>query len=397
MSLRSKHSRYIFVLFSFLVSLLGLAACSQAPSSFISFFSAQNQTAAVTETPTATATLVKPTATSTPLPTFTPTLTLTPTATTAPFDLNSFTPKLYNGVSAYAYIDEDCQVLSEKWGENKSSPNTVVVPIMYHSVRQAGKPVTDSITVSEEYFLYTMQYAHDLGFETITTDQLIGFLYHNEPIPERSMILIIDDRRPGVAREHFLPIMEKYDWETTLAYITGPAAEWEWVELEKLTQTGHFEVQAHGFMHSPTSYFTEYTEPDVIEEEVYGAIPLIESRLGVRPDVFIWPGGNFTPESIAVVHQAGYEIAFTAYSRGPILYNWIPLGNEEAAMNDPLMVLPRYWSTSATVNLDEAVAIQNKLVEFNQENQAEAYRWYNAFCPGWPALAEFEETQTNEP
>lgn len=377
------------------IVIIELAACSQAPSSFI-------QDSPVQPSQISTNDIDLSLTVSTQIPTVEKILSATPkpiqtsTATLIPFDLASFSPRLYPGVSPHHYLSDTCQYLAKKWGENKSSPNTVVVPIMYHSVRNAGKPISDSITVSEEYFLYTMQYAKELGFETITTTELINFLFENEPIPERSMILIIDDRRPGVARDHFLPVMQKNNWETTLAYITGPAAEWEWVELEKLSKSGYFEVQAHGFMHSPTTYFTEFTEPDVIETEVYGAIPIIESRIGVRPYVFIWPGGNFTLESIEAVHQAGYKIAFTAYSRGPLFFDWIPLGNEEAAINDPLMVLPRYWSTSATVNFDEAVALQEVMVQFNQKNRDEEYRWYNAFCPKGSPLDNFKENEINE-
>lgn len=369
------------------IVILELAACTQASSSFIQ--QEMTETAQAIQ-PTATKTQ-QPTATATATITPEPTATFTATATTVPFDLEVFSPRLFTGVSSYAYIDDTCTYLADRWGKDKSSPNTVVVPIMYHSVRKAGKPVNDAITVPEEYFLYTMDYAKKLGFETVTMDELIAFMYRNEPIPERSMILIIDDRRPGVARDNFMPILKENDWEVSLAYITGVAAEWEWTELEMLYKTGRIDVQSHGFMHQPDTYFTEYTSMETIEQEVYGAIPLIEQHFGVRPNAFVWPGGNFTPESIEVVHEAGYQIGFTAYSRGPLFFNWVPLGDEESEMNDPLMVLPRYWSSAATVNMDEAIELQEKMMAFNEENRSEEYRWYQAFCPGYPALRDMSE------
>lgn len=371
---------------------LELAACSQAPSSFnqSSLSSAAlEQSATIQPSATLAIPTVTLTATETPVPSPQPSSTFTATATTQPFTLETFSLRLYSGVQPYSYVEDTCQYLSDRWGEGKSSPETVVVPIMYHSVRQAGKPVSDNITVTEEYFLFTMGYAKKLGFETITSAELAGFLYHNEKIPPRSMILIIDDRRPGVARDHFMPILEQNNWEVTLAYITGPAASWEWVELEKMNQTGRIDVQAHGFMHHPDTYFTEFTEPDVIQSEVNGAIPLITEHFGRPPLAFIWPGGNFTPEAIQAVHQAGYQLAFTAYGRGPLFYNWIPLGPEEAKMNDPLMVLPRFWSTSATVHLDEAAAMQDKMKTFTETNRAEEYRWFEAFCGSYPPLQPF--------
>ena len=127
-------------------------------------------------------------------------------------------------------------ILMTRWEAGKSSPGTIVVPVMFHSIRQQGRPVTDPLTVSHDYFIASMDHAKKLGFETITVQELTGFLKNNDPIPPLSMILIVDDRRPGVVRDHFLPVLEENNWTVTLAYITGVAEDWEWKELEKSQQ-----------------------------------------------------------------------------------------------------------------------------------------------------------------
>jgi hypothetical protein len=346
--------------------------------------------------PAATATEWLPTATPTLTPTATRTATFTPTATTTPFDIGFFdTRKLLNDVSPENYIENQCAYLMTRWETGKSVPGTIVVPVMFHSVRQEGRPVTDPLTVSHEYFIASMDHAKKLGFETITVEELTGFLKNNDPIPPLSMILIIDDRRPGVVRDHFLPVLDENDWTVTLAYITGLAADWEWTELERLNSNGRLDVQAHGFLHNGSTYFTEQTSPEIIHQEVYSPIPLITEHFGKRPTAFIWPGGNFTSESITVVHEAGYKLGFTAYSRGPLMFNWIPLGEPELAVDDPIMVLPRYWSTNMYVSLDEAVEISSQAAAFANNNRANEYRWYDAFCPGYPKLEEFTPIGTN--
>ena len=57
---------------------------------------------------------------------------------------------------------------------------------------------------------------------------------------------------------------------------------------------------------------------------------------------------------VQIAHQRGCELGFMSYSRGLLLFNWIPLGQEERAVKDPLKVLPRAWSSALNVNLDEA-------------------------------------------
>jgi peptidoglycan/xylan/chitin deacetylase (PgdA/CDA1 family) len=234
--------------------------------------------------------------------------------------------------------------------------------------------------VTQEYFEYTMQYAEQLGFETITTEELIGFLYHNDPIPKYSMILIIDDRRLGVVREHFMNYLDKYDWTVTLAYITGVATELEWMEFDRLNVNNRLDLQAHGFMHNADTYITEHTPNEIIEQELYSPIPIIKEKAGRRPDAFIWPGGNFTAESVQMAREAGYQVGFTVYARGPLMYNWIPLGSSEIKVNDPLLVLPRFWSSSATLNLERAVEISTIAKQFAEENEEQEKIWFQNYC-----------------
>jgi hypothetical protein len=64
------------------------------------------------------------------------------------------------------------------------------------------------------------------------------------------------------------------------------------------------------------------------------------------------------------------------------MFNWVPLGEEEQAVNDPLMVLPRAWSSAANVNLDEAVKISDQAVAFEEQNFTEEVAWYQTYCGG---------------
>ncbi len=180
--------------------------------------------------------------------------------------------------------------------------------------------------------------------------------------------------------------LDANDWTVTLAYITGVATEREWNEFAQLNVDGRLDLQAHGFFHNGETYFTELTPIEVVEQELYDPIPVIEEQAGRRPQAFIWPGGNFTPVSVQMAREAGYEVGFTVYSRGPLMYNWIPLGTAEAKMNDPLMVLPRIWSNSATIYLEKAVEISNAAQEFAQHNRENEYLWYENYCPDYPAL-----------
>ena len=337
-----------------------------------------------TLTPTAspTSTLV-PTSTQTPTPSATPTRTYTPSPTPTRSALEMFTSRLLRqGVLPTPYLADNCTYLQMRWSPDNSPPGTVVVPIMFHSIVQNGTLVADpnkDITVDQ--FQAFVQYAQFLGFETITTAQLLDFLTNNTPIPPRSMMIIVDDRRPGLIQEQLMPVLEANDWTATSAYIADPnSLQWAWDLMDTLFATGRLDVQSHGY--SGQLYIVPETPVDQIQSEIWNSTPVLEAHFGQRPIAFIWPGGNFTPLAVHIARQGGYQLGFTAYSRGPLLFNWVPLGEEEQAVNDPLMVLPRAWSSAASANLDEAVRIAEQAASFAEENYPIEAEWYRTYCAG---------------
>jgi hypothetical protein len=226
-----------------------------------------------------------------------------------------------------------------------------------------------------------VDYARSLGFETITTRELLGFLQDNTKIPLLSMILIVDDRRPGLIQEWFMPVLEQNNWTVTSAYIADPNSfNWAWELMDRLYTSGRMEVQSHGY--SGQLYILPDTPVDQIQNEIWNSTPVLEEHFSDRPIAFIWPGGNFTPDSVQIAGEGGYELGFTVYSRGPLMFNWIPLGEEERAVNNPLMVLPRSWSNSVNVNLDEAVKVSEQAAAYAEENYSTEAAWYKAYCGG---------------
>jgi len=206
---------------------------------------------------------------------------------------------------------------------------------------------------------HVMDEAENLGFETITSEELAAFLENNAKIPARSMLLILDDRRPGTAENYFLPVLQANDWNATLAWPIGDTDSrtglWEW--MERLNETGYFDIQSHGLNHI---YLTDTMPESQVREEVFGSIPILEEHFNQTPIAYIWPGGNYTAPGIEFALEAGFEIGFTVHARGPIMFNWIPQGEQELALDSPVMLLPRFWSPAALLNLEQSTAIGNQ-------------------------------------
>lgn len=352
-----------------LVSLALLAGCN-LPAAPVVTLSPSGVPATATVVPST----VTAAASSTPtvLPP-TPTITSTPPPAPPIFQATG----LRSGVSPQTYLADTCQALRLRWDPEHSEPGTIVVPIMFHSIAEPGRVIKDDTTITEQYFTDFMAHAEALGFKTITTAQLNDFLQNNTKIPPRSMMLILDDRRPGVT-ERFLPYLEKNDWTLTLAWINAGNNDTLWKRMEGLASTGHLDVQSHGYNHV---YIVPETPLDTIREELEKPIELIQQHFGARPLAVVWPGGNFTPDSIKMAQESGYQLGFTAFSRGPIMFNWIPLGEPERAIQNPIMVLPRFWSTAAWVNLDQAVLLADQAKTAAETTRAQEETWLQKYCP----------------
>jgi len=366
------------------IFVLSLSACTVSPAGGIA---ASPSPAAVIDTP---APSQRPafTATTTQTATVTPSLTPSPipsaTATPAPIPL--FQAKLPAGVTPESYIQDACKVIELRWSPQNSAPGTIVVPVMIHSIAKPGRPISDDTTISEEYYLRFIEYAHQNGFETITTAQLVDFLQNNAKIPARSMMLIVDDRKRAEFYDtYFIPYIKKYHYTVTNAWIAHPdTPDYLWKENEQFAPGGEVDFQAHGVIHN-TPIDSSVTEA-YARSEIFGPIQPMETHFGKRPIAFIWPRGLFTPQAVQIAREAKYQVGFTATPRGPLLFDWIPQGPEERAASDPLMVLPRYWDTTAIAALTEAMQVSQAAQAFYADQRPTDLAYYAQYCQSYPPL-----------
>lgn len=354
--------------------------------------------AAVTEqatqpgTPTVTATLTpsatpQPTSTSTPAPSATPTLTRTPPELPTTFQSSLIHARSF----PVTYIENTCQYLKARWDPNNSPPGTVAMIIMYHSITEDGAALfPDGSQIHHSELVKTLERAHELGFETITTNQLAAFLYDNAPIPARSMLIIVDDRkRKQYYETHFVPLLEKYHWTITNAWISAvDTPAYLWKENQEIQAAGWVDPQAHGVVHNIP--IGEHSTDEYILTELQGSQEAIETYFGKRPVGFIWPGGGFTRRAVELARQVGYLLGFTTNPRGPVMYNWIPQADRtddnhplwlpEIPAGDPLMTLPRYWSSDAAYRLEDVAKIGEQAAAQAAANRAVELQYYDIVC-----------------
>ncbi|MBE3143223.1 MAG: hypothetical protein IMZ61_04765 [Planctomycetes bacterium] len=406
-----KHSIF-FILLALLLSGCGTSTMLVTPTADATqiFANALLTATYAIRAPTATVTPLPPTATPVP-PTPTPTRMRTPPALPGPY----ISPVLNKLDTPHSYISDTCQYLKMKWDPNNSAPGTVVMPIMFHQIAADESVLADpsnGIHYSDLKRLLT--HAKETGFETITTAQLVDFLYHNAKIPQHSLFLIQDDRYSGNFNAWYQPELGQYNWTITWGWPIGDTDQRAagdkkyttlWDQMEGYFATGMLDIQSHGFIHNinigpnSTDDFIRHEMVDsrnVLRQHFYCKDP--KSKLPIsdcksdQPLAYIWPGGGFAKRAVEIGRTAGYKVGFTVNPRGPVMFNWIPQEDNldpqrpyqipEGPTGDPLMTLPRYVSVDAAYRIDDVLDISGAAAKYAEQNKATELEYYDILCTG---------------
>lgn len=287
----------------------------------------------------------------------------------------------------HTYMEDTCQYLHDKWNSNNATPGTVVMVIMFHGITQEkAERIHD---VSKQDFKLMMDDLKEQGFEAINATQLADFLDHNAKIPARSVVLIQDDRHFAENfNEHFRPYWERWGWPVINAYIAKDERPDLWAENAALAAEGWVDYQSHGFIHNEN--MTDSSTDEFLKQELQGSKETLQKYFNKTPIAIIWPGGNFGIRPVQKAREYGYRIGFTINPRGPIMYNWVPLADQqdparpvylpEGYVNDPRMVLPRYWPSQVRSELDKIRNIGNDAAAYAEQNKATELEYYDIMC-----------------
>ena len=66
------------------------------------------------------------------------------------------------------------------------------------------------------------------------------------------------------------------------------------------------------------------------------------------------------------------------------MFNWVPPGEPVRPVDDPLMVLPRFWSTPADVALEDAIRIGEEVRKNAEDVKLSEMTYLSLYCQDLP-------------
>ena len=187
------------------------------------------------------------------------------------------------------------------------------VPILcYHRITDK----CDSPTcLSPKVFDQQMQYLKKNGYRTISLEQLLCFLDFTCSIPEKSVIITLDDGYRS-AYDVAYPTLKKYGFRATFFIYTDFVAVSRnavtWDQLREMKEDG-FEVGAHSISHTD---LTQQKEGETrgayqsrIAHEIGGSKKIIDNKVKQNTIHFAFPFGRQNATVLRLCRQAGYKTA----------------------------------------------------------------------------------------
>ena len=201
---------------------------------------------------------------------------------------------------------------------------SIQVPIlMYHDISYLGS----GYSMTPEVFRRQMQELKNSGFHTVTYAQLVDFVDHGTPLPEKPVVISVDDGY-RTNYEYLYPILQELDMKAEIALIGGAVqySSWglKWDEVREMADSGLVSFQAHtdqmhndqtaeggrlGVLKAPNESWTDYVE--LLGADTAAVLRKIQQHTESCPVTFVYPRGKWNLMADAVVKLAGCKVSVT--------------------------------------------------------------------------------------
>ena len=198
------------------------------------------------------------------------------------------------------------------------------VPVLtYHNFSDSKQNL---MMVTKNDFEAQMKFLKDNGYSVITLDDMFDFLEYKKQIPQKSVVITIDDGWQGVY-QYAYPVLQKYGFPATLFVYTdlinGNRKTLDWDQVAELDK-GVIDIQCHTKTHrnfnkiedkeSLKSYIAD------VEREIGESTRLIKKKLNKDVKYLAYPYGETNNLVIAYLKKNGFRGAFTVKRDGNPFY-----------------------------------------------------------------------------
>ena len=178
--------------------------------------------------------------------------------------------------------------------------------IMYHRFDEQRYPSTNTTLEQLESHI---AYLQDGGFNVMALPDIIYRFQSGQTVPDKTVAISIDDAYLSVYEKGW-PLFKQANFPITLFVATGPIdrnlrgyMDWDQIrELQSQGVTIGSQTNSHPHMHRISL--------DAVRQELSSSNERFLTELGLRPELFAYPYGEYSLDVIEAVKDAGFIAAF---------------------------------------------------------------------------------------
>lgn len=204
--------------------------------------------------------------------------------------------------------------------------NQGIAVINYHFFYDPtlGEGCNENICLEVQKFREQLNYLKENNFKTLTMEEFKKWMYGEIELPEKSVLLTIDDGAFGTGRHNgnkLIPILEEYNMHATLFLITG------WWDVNNY-RSKNLDIQSHtNDMHDYGTCGKGHVvcaSHDELLADLQKSLQIVDNN-----NSFCFPFYSYSDSSVETVKEAGFKMAFIG-------------GNRKATRNNNKYLIPRY-------------------------------------------------------
>lgn len=178
--------------------------------------------------------------------------------------------------------------------------------LMYHSIDYEKG---NELRLPKEKFKEQMKYLKDNGYTTLSLDELYNFLVHNKPVPEKSIVITLDDGYVD-NYENAYPIIKEFGFKAAIFDVTSNIDK----NPKTITSKQIKEMNDNGI--TIASHTVNHDQLDILSyekqlETMKKSKEDLEKILGKKVNYIAYPYGKWNKDTLKAAKEAGYTMAFT--------------------------------------------------------------------------------------
>lgn len=201
--------------------------------------------------------------------------------------------------------------------------------IMYHSILKSSK---GDYIIHPNILENDLKYICEKGYTSITMSELINYVYNNDPLPEKPVIITFDDGHYNNLT-YAVPLLKKYNMKAVISIVgkytdtysitdeVNPNYSYlRWKDINELIDDGTIEFQNHtynlhsistrkGTMKKQGEAFDLYKH--VLSSDILKLQEEFKENTNYTPNTFTYPFGAISKDSYQIIKDLGFKASLS--------------------------------------------------------------------------------------